>query len=74
MDPDLILIVGLVLGVFSIPSILSAFSEGHAPRVAAFTIIAGGAMVVWAVQENPGGYALTDIPNVFVEVIARYLT
>lgn len=74
MDPDLIFIIGLVLGVFSIPSILSAFSEGHAPRVAAFTIIAGGAMVVWAVQEQPGGYSINDIPNVFVEVIARYLT
>ena len=74
MDPDLILVIGLVLGIFSIPSILSALSEGHAPRVAAFTIIAGGVMVVWAVQNKPGGYSFTDVPNVFVQVIARYLT
>ena len=41
MDHDLALIVGLVLIILSIPSIIAAFSDGHAPRVAAFTIIAG---------------------------------
>ena len=74
MDPDLIFIIGLVLGVFSIPSILSALSEGHAPRVAAFTIIASCVMIFWAVQNKPGGYAINEIPNVFVQVVARYLT
>lgn len=74
MDPDLILIIGIVLGVFSIPSIMSAISEGRAPRVAAFTIIAAGAMIVWAIQNYPGGYAINEIPNVFVKVVARYLT
>jgi len=74
MDPDLIFIIGLVLGIFSIPSILSALSEGHAPRVAAFTVIASGAMVVWAIQAKPGGYSFNEIPHVFVEVVARYLT
>ena len=74
MDPDLILIIGIVLGVFSVPSIMSAISEGRAPRVAAFTIIAGGGMIVWAIQNNPGGYAINEIPDVFVKVVARYLT
>lgn len=74
MDPDLIFIIGLVLGVFSIPSIMSAFSEGRAPRVAAFTVIAAGVMVVWAIQNKPGGYDIYEIPNVFVQVVARYLT
>lgn len=74
MDPDLIFIIGLVLGVFSIPSILSALSDGHAPRVAAITIIASGLMVFWAVGNKPGGYDINEIPNVFVQVVARYLT
>ncbi|QFT94860.1 hypothetical protein FIU86_18565 [Roseovarius sp. THAF9] len=74
MDPDLIFIIGLVLGVFSIPSVLSALSDGHAPRVAAFTIIASGVMVFWAVSNKPGGYDINEIPNVFVQVVARYLT
>ena len=74
MDPDLIFIIGLVLGVFSIPSILSALSDGHAPRVAAITIIASGVMVFWAISNKPGGYDIYEIPNVFVQVVARYLT
>lgn len=74
MDPDLIFVIGLILGIFSIPSVLSAISDGHAPRVAAFTIIAAGVMVVWAIQNKPGGYDIYDVPDVFVQVIARYLT
>ncbi|WP_299852391.1 hypothetical protein [uncultured Roseovarius sp.] len=74
MDPDLALTIGLILAVFSVPSILSAFSEGRAPRVAAFTIIASGALVVWAISQKPGGYALNEIPDVFVRVIARFIS
>jgi hypothetical protein len=74
MDPDLAFIIGLVLAVFSIPSILSAITEGRAPRVAAFALIAGGALVVWAIGEKPGGYSINDIPRTFVNVIATYLT
>lgn len=74
MDPDLIFVVGLVLGVFSIPSIMSAFSESRSPRVAAFTVIAAGVMIIWAIQTKPGGYSLNDIPDVFVQVVAKYLT
>ena len=47
MDPDLAMVIGMILAVFSVPSIISAFSEGRAPRVAAFTIIAGGALMVF---------------------------
>ncbi len=74
MDSDLALILGLVLGVFSVPSILSAFSEGRAPRVAAFTVIVSGVLLVWAISNKPGGYALADIPDVFVSVIARFIS
>ncbi|MBY5987329.1 hypothetical protein [Roseovarius atlanticus] len=74
MDPDLIFVIGLVLGVFSIPAILAAISDGHAPRVAALTVIAAGVMVFWAISNKPGGYDIYEIPNVFVQVVARYLT
>ena len=74
MDTELIFIIGIVLGVFSIPAIMSAFSEGRAPRVAAITVILAGGMVLWAVKENPGGYNLKEIPEIFVRVIGRYLT
>ena len=71
MDTDAALVVGIVLLVFSIPSILSAFSEGRAPRVAALTIILGGTMTVWALSQKPGGFDIMDIPEAFVRVVAR---
>ena len=73
LDNDLMFIVGLVLCVFSIPSIVSAFSDRRAPRVATLVLMAGGAMVVWAIQTQPGGYRLEDIPDVFVRVVARFI-
>lgn len=72
MDPDLALVIGIVLLVFSVPSIMSAFAEGRAPRVAAFTIIAGGLLTIWAISQKPGGFDLMDIPDAFVNVIARF--
>ena len=73
MSPDLAMVIGVVLGVLSVPAILSAFSEGHAPRVAAFTILVGGSLVLWALTQKPGGYTLIDIPNAFVRVMAQFL-
>ncbi len=73
MDSDLMLIIGLVLAVLSVPAILSAYSEGRPPRVATFTIIAAGALVVWAIKSHPGGYRIEEIPEVFVRVVARFL-
>lgn len=72
-DSDMIFIIGLILGVFSIPSIVSAFSERRAPRVATLVLMAGGAMVVWAIQNKPGGYQIQEIPDVFVRVVAGFL-
>lgn len=73
MNPDLLLVIGIVLGVFSVPSILSAISEGRAPRVAAFTIIASGALILYAVNNKPGGYTLQDVPGAFVRVVGTFV-
>lgn len=70
MDPDLGLIIGLVLMVISVPSILSAIADGQAPRFAAFIIIAGCGLVVWSISQKPGGYSINEIPDVFLRVIA----
>ena len=74
MDPDLAMAIGMVLGVFSIPSIISALSEGHPPRVATFVLMASGGLVVWAISNKPGGYSFGDLPEVLVWVIARYVS
>ncbi|MFD1511463.1 hypothetical protein [Lacimonas salitolerans] len=72
-DSDLIFILGLIFGVLAIPSIVSAFSERRAPRVASLVLMAGGVMVVWAIQNKPGGYQIEDIPDVLVRVVARFI-
>jgi len=73
MNTDLLLVIGVTLGVFSVPSILSAISEGRAPRVAALTIIGSGALILYAINTHPGGYTLQDVPGAFVRVVASFL-
>jgi len=73
MPFDLYLTIGAVILVFAIPSVVSAFSDGRAPRTAAVLVLIGGGLVVWAMTQKPNGYVLTDIPNVFVGVIGHYL-
>lgn len=73
MDPDLALTVGLLIAAFSIPSIMSALSDRRAPRASALTVLIAGGLVIYAVREEPGGYSFDRIPDVLVEVAARYL-
>ena len=73
MEPDLALVLGLVIAAFSVPSILSALADSRAPRASALTVLIGGGLVLYALQQTPGGYAMNDIPDVFVRVFARYM-
>ncbi|MAU50934.1 MAG: hypothetical protein CMN17_00825 [Roseovarius sp.] len=73
MDADMAMALGSVLVVLSIPSILSALSEGHAPRLGAVVLVSAGALIVWALMARPGGYSLWEVPAVILTVIARYL-
>ena len=73
MDSDLALVIGLVLAALTVPSILSALSDKRAPRASAITILIAGGLIVFAVQDKPGGYQLAQLPDVFVNVIARYM-
>lgn len=73
MSFDLTLTIGALILVFAIPAVVSAFSDGRAPRVAAIMVLIGGGMVAWAVTQKPGGYGLTEIPDVFIRVFAQVL-
>ncbi|WP_324751919.1 hypothetical protein [Roseovarius sp. Pro17] len=72
MTSDQILVLGVVLGIFSIPAIVSALSERRPPRVAALVLITAGCLVIWAVQKKPSGYSLTDVPKAFVRVVGQF--
>lgn len=73
MDYDLVLVIGLVIGILSVPSMLSAWVDGRAPRGSAVTVLVSGVLLVVALTQNPQRYQWTDIPHVVVEVIGRYL-
>ena len=70
-DTDLVLTVGLVLVVLSIPSLLAAWAESRAPRMGALLSIGGIGLILTAIWIKPGGYALNDVPDVIVHVVAR---
>ncbi|WP_299652137.1 hypothetical protein [uncultured Tateyamaria sp.] len=72
MSPDFYLVLGILIAGFSIPSILSAVSDRRAPRASAITILIAGGLILLAIQSQPGGYSLEEIPEVFVRVIASF--
>lgn len=74
MTPDMYLVLGILIAGFSIPSILSAVSDGRAPRASAITILIAGGLILLAMQTQPGGYTLQEIPDVFVRVIAPFIS
>jgi uncharacterized membrane protein len=72
MDTDLLFVMGMVLGVFTIPSIASALLDGRPPRTPAILIIIGALMIGYAIQQKPGTYGFDTIPDTLSRVVARY--
>jgi len=73
MSTDLALVIGIMVGVMTVPAILSAILDGSAPRIAAFSAIVAGALIVYAVYNKPGGYAFGDLPDVFTTVFSQFI-
>ncbi len=73
MDPDTILVIGMIIAVFSVPSVMSALADGRAPRASAITILIAGSLILYAIQIKPSGYSLSQMPDVFFSVLARYM-
>lgn len=70
MNPDVALVTGLFLLMLAIVSALSAYSDGHRPRVALLVMVVAGALIYYAASTQPGGYPLSDVPNAILRVIA----
>lgn len=73
MSNDFILVFGLIVGVLALPAIASAISDRQPPRVAAFAVVVSGAMIIYAIYSQPGGYTINEIPDVFTRVVASLL-
>jgi hypothetical protein len=71
-NSDLLLTLGIVLMVLSIPALLAAWAESRAPRAGAIMVIVALGMIVTALVGKPGGYAFNDIPGVMIAVIAGF--
>ena len=72
MNPDLFLVVGIVLAVLAVPAVISALSDGRAPRAASIIVLIAGVLIVFAFTKKPGGYEVRDIPNAFYRVIGQF--
>ena len=73
MNADTYLVVGLVLFALTIPTMLSAFTEGRAPKVAMGLVILAGVLIVLAVGQKPGGYTWDEVPTAFSRVFGSVL-
>lgn len=71
-NPDLMLTVGIVLLVLSLPSLLSAWVESRAPRMGAIMVIAALGLIIGALLTNPGGYAFNKLPGVMIKVVGGF--
>lgn len=72
MDTDLILTVGIVLLVLSIPSLLASWAESRAPRMGSIMVVAALGLIIFALYEKPGGYAFNQVPGVMIGVVAKF--
>ncbi len=73
MEPDFALVLGLILAVFAVPSVLSAMSDKRAPRASAVLVLIAGGLILYAMQQQPGGYRMDQIPDVFMRVVRQFL-
>ncbi|SMC80620.1 hypothetical protein [Primorskyibacter flagellatus] len=73
MESDLYLVLGCVLGTFSITRAASALADGRAPIFALIMLIVGGGLVGYAYHLEPGGLTFDDVPRAFAAVIGRII-
>jgi hypothetical protein len=73
MDTDLALTLGMVIGAFAIPALVSSYSDRRAPRISMLMILTAGAMILYALMAKPGGYSFAQLPDVIFGVFARFM-
>lgn len=73
METDYALVFGLVIAVLIIPSLVSAWLDGRAPRASALLVVMAGGLIVYAEANKPGGYSFEDIPIVTTQVVGDLL-
>ena len=62
------MVLGVLVLASAFPAAVGAFSSSRPPRLALFTLILGGCMIVYANASQPGGYSVAEMPALFVKV------
>ncbi|NDR57765.1 hypothetical protein FPS10_15220 [Pseudoruegeria sp. M32A2M] len=74
LDPDLVFVIGLIVGILAVPALLGAYSEGRSPRAGAIMVmICAGLIAVAVMQRPPRTYSIGKIPEVFTGVVGDIL-
>jgi hypothetical protein len=65
LDPDLVFVLGVGIFAMCFPLVVNAFStSGGSLRPAALALLIGGSMIFVASSMNPGGYTLSELPDI----------
>ena len=67
---DLIMCIGVVVLAMAFPAAVGAFSRGSPPRAAMLALFTGGVLILYANSSRPGGYSVSEMPQIFVKVIS----
>ncbi|KPQ14828.1 MAG: hypothetical protein HLUCCA09_03000 [Rhodobacteraceae bacterium HLUCCA09] len=70
MNPDQFFVIGLLVGLLSIPALISAFSESRPPRAAAIMVMISIVLILLAVLQKPGGYDMGEVPGIVAGVLS----
>ncbi|NIZ15406.1 hypothetical protein [Phaeobacter sp. HF9A] len=73
MATDEILVIGLVLAWLGVPAFVSAYANRRSPLTAMLMLLLGGGCIAWAALTRPGGYVLSEVPEVFFRVLGQFL-
>ena len=73
MDPDLSLVIGILLAGLAVPGCLASLVERRFPKLSLLMAIGGGYLIYSGVTTMPGGFDWPDVPNAFIDVIARII-
>ncbi|RYH08201.1 hypothetical protein [Tropicimonas sp. IMCC6043] len=70
VDPDLIFVIGAVLGLLAFLVALNAYTHGRGPTLPLLVLLVSAGMIGYAVsQKQSGSYSFEAIPGVFMKVL-----
>lgn len=71
MLSDYYLVAGVIVGGFAVASLVSAWSDGRAPRAGMLLALTAGGLVALAILSSPTAFRIEDIPAAFFRVIGE---